>query len=375
MLQGCLVSSPPPATVHLLLLTCYFQMEEGEKEKTGGAVCKRCARVCVRMCVHLCVHVLLRADRSDINVQQEFSSGSLVGQRPTSVCLSSLSPPIPPPCLPSSLSPLLPLFHPSPPPPFNGRTVFPPHSSSALVGLHRSCDPVPSVLSPGGRSLGRAGLPLPAGGGGGRGLGAALPLPPGRGQRDQLEGLCAQLREQRSGEQRRPAGRASLWRRNANDRVCVQVERLEVINKQYVRVVLQPGADPDAVRAPANQQSAAPSCCPRLTLALTFCRATSGSTSAAWTPLRGTWSWLTPSWAWRHRGVPPWSTAPRATGRFRSAQRGGGGGRPQRLTAVFSAPSSSAWSPPCCSSASCSSHCGEDPWEAALAAGGADPST
>lgn len=26
-----------------------------------------------------------------------------------------------------------------------------------------------------------------------------------------------------------------------------------MINKQYVRVVLQPGADPDAVRAPANQ--------------------------------------------------------------------------------------------------------------------------
>ncbi|CAF92797.1 unnamed protein product, partial [Tetraodon nigroviridis] len=109
------------------------------------------------------------------------------------------------------------------------------------------------------------------------------------------------------------------------------VERLEVINKQYVRVVLQPGADPEAVSAPraserttglasADRTSSRPGPLlgPRLTLALTFCRATSGSTSAAWTPLRGTWSWLTPSWAWRRRDAPPWSTARRATGGLRT---------------------------------------------------------
>lgn len=31
--------------------------------------------------------------------------------------------------------------------------------------------------------------------------------------------------------------------------MCLQVERLEVINKQYVRVVLVPGADTDRVRS------------------------------------------------------------------------------------------------------------------------------
>lgn len=30
--------------------------------------------------------------------------------------------------------------------------------------------------------------------------------------------------------------------------VCVQVDRLEVVNKQYVRVILVPGADPETVR-------------------------------------------------------------------------------------------------------------------------------
>lgn len=30
---------------------------------------------------------------------------------------------------------------------------------------------------------------------------------------------------------------------------CVQVERLEVVNKQYVRVILVPGADADTVSA------------------------------------------------------------------------------------------------------------------------------
>lgn len=57
-----------------------------------------------------------------------------------------------------------------------------------------------SLLSPGRLPLGREGLPVPGHRGGRSRFGSAVPLLQRHRPGDQLEGVCARLREQRNGE-------------------------------------------------------------------------------------------------------------------------------------------------------------------------------
>lgn len=109
--------------------------------------------------------------------------------------------------------------------------------------------PVTCLRLPAGRlPLGREGVPL-LGGDGVRGrLGSALLILQRQRQRDQLEGLCPPLCQPRGGEERRVARLRGDKRSFKTACSSVQVDRLEVVNKQYVRVILVPGADTDTVR-------------------------------------------------------------------------------------------------------------------------------